>query len=504
MIPVLTGQRIREADAATITNEPISSLELMERAAEGCTAWFLAYIEADRPFKVVVGMGNNGGDGLAIARLLRTAGRTVSVVEVKHRALPSGEQKTNRDRWLEMGGSLLEVVDGSGAFPIADDEVVIDALLGVGVDRPLSGLLKSVVQFINRTPNPVYSIDLPSGLFSEDNSGNDLIGVVQADVVLAIGTPKLALLLPENEGVADHWVCIPIQLDAKYLASVGPPFALLELVDVRSILPRRSRFQHKGRSGHALLVAGSSGKWGAAVLAAKACARSGVGLISMALPADIQMVMLGVVPEVMAEPGPASGDGPSVDTSRFSAVGIGPGIGTNEGAARMLKALIQQAGSPLVMDADALNLLADNRTWLAFLPQNSILTPHPKEFDRLTETSKTGYERLEKARAFASKFQVVLVLKGAHTAICAPDGSVCFNSTGNPGMAKGGSGDALTGIITGLLAQGIAPLQAALAGVYLHGMAGDLAAAEIGWDALLPSDLIDHLPLAFKRIRNAS
>ena len=214
--------------------------------------------------------------------------------------------------------------------------------------------------------------------------------------------------------------------------------------------------------------------------------------------------MLGVLPEVMTEARRVQGEGPSFDPSRFSAVGLGPGIGTNEGAAGMVRSIIQRAGSPLVLDADALNLLAENRTWLAFLPRNSILTPHPKEFDRLSEPSRTGYERLEKARAFAVKFRVVLVLKGAHTAICAPDGSVSFNSTGNPGMAKGGSGDALTGIITGLLAQGSSPLQAALAGVYLHGLAGDLAAEKMGWDALLPSDLIDHLPLAFKRIRNAS
>ncbi|MBL7984178.1 MAG: NAD(P)H-hydrate epimerase, partial [Flavobacteriales bacterium] len=322
MIPVLTGQRIREADAATISNEPIASIHLMERAAQGCATWLLEHIAPALPVKVLVGMGNNGGDGLAIARLLRTAGRTVSVVEVKHRSVPSEEQKTNRDRWLHMGGSLLEVEDGSNTFPIADDEVIIDALLGVGLDRPLSGLLKSAVQLINRTPNPVYSIDLPSGLFSEDNSGNDLAGVVQADVVLAIGTPKLALLLPENEGAAHQWVCIPIQLDAKYLASSMTPFALVELHDLPSMLPSRTRFQHKGRSGHALIVAGSPGKWGAAALCAKACARSGVGLISMSLPPEVQTVMLGVLPEVMTEARPVQGEGPSFDPSRFSAVGI--------------------------------------------------------------------------------------------------------------------------------------------------------------------------------------
>jgi NAD(P)H-hydrate epimerase len=251
-------------------------------------------------------------------------------------------------------------------------------------------------------------------------------------------------------------------------------------------------------------VAGSSGKYGAAILATHACARSGVGLITAQLPLDLQPAMHAALPEVMALVDVFDKRTSGLGPHRFSAIGIGPGIGMEDDSARMLKHIVQDAPAPLVLDADALNILSENRTWLAFLPKGAILTPHPKEFDRLTDTSATGFERLAKARSFAVRFGIVLVLKGAHTAVCSPDGTVYFNTTGNPGMAKGGSGDALTGIITGLRAQGLEPTSAAVLGVYAHGLAGDLAAKDLGMDGMLPSDLIAHLPLAWSGIRASS
>ena len=507
MNPVLTSAQLREADACTISHEPIASIDLMERAANRCVAWVEMHfpLSAQPEFAVVCGPGNNGGDGLAIARLLFRSGHNVRAILCPGPKGLSPDAETNRQRLAITSVRLITVEMGSSLPVISGKEVVIDALFGTGLDRKLEGAYRELVMALNTLPNEVISIDMPSGLFAEDNQRNDPQAIVRADTVLTFETLKLALLLPENEAYVGNVEVLPIGLDVNFLASLATNYQMIEAVDVASYFRPRTRFAHKGHFGHALLISGSAGKAGAAVLAARACARSGVGLITVHLPADIQPVLHVSLPEAMV-----SSDGSNdhissfPDLTRCTAIGIGPGIGTADDTGRLLKRLITEVGSPMVVDADALNLLAENRTWLAFLPPNSILTPHPTEFDRLTEKSNSGFERLGRARDFAIKFGVVLVLKGAHTAICAPNGKVFFNSTGNPGMAKGGSGDALTGIITGLLAQGLAPLRAAIAGVFVHGLAGDLAAAELGMDGMLPSDLIDRIPFALKKIRGSN
>ncbi len=505
MIPVLAAEQIRKADYHTIAHEPIASIDLMERAAQACAEWLKAqYCMGEARYFVLAGCGNNGGDGLAIARLLAGTGAQVRVGLCRYKPELSADAQVNLARLAGTSVELLHLEVGSILAPPLENEVVIDALLGTGLDRPVTDWLKEIVVEVNRWTNTVVSIDLPSGLFAEDNSANDPKAIIQAEHILTFEVPKLALLLPENGPWVGQWHTLPIGLDRAFIEGLGAKDLLVEERDANALMPDRPRVAHKGTFGHALLVAGSAGKAGAAILAARACARSGCGLITVQLPADLQVAMHAALPEAMAVSDLFDKRMLAEGPAHFSAIGIGPGTGTGEEAATLLKRLLQDGPAPLVLDADALTILSENRTWLGFLPKRTILTPHPKEFDRLTEKSLTGYERLAKARAFAVRFRCVLVLKGAHTAICAPDGTVYFNSTGNPGMAKGGSGDALTGIITGLLAQGLEPVSAAVLGVYAHGFAGDLAAHERGMDGMLPSDLIDHLPLAWSRIRASS
>lgn len=504
MIPVLNARQTRETDAHTISHEPVASINLMERAARAACQWLIDRYSVRTSFRVLAGCGNNGGDGLAMARLLADEGARVRVNLFRHRPELSPDARVNLDRLAGTSVEMLDVPVGSIPVPPPDDEVVIDALLGIGTDRPLDGWLKDVVISVNGWRNEVVSIDMPSGLMAEDNAMNDPRAIVCADHVLTFEVPKLALLLPENGPFVGAWHCLPIGLDRAFMDGLGAKDLLIGSSDARELMPERPRAGHKGTFGHALLVAGSAGKAGAAVLAARACARSGVGLITVRLPVDLQAVMHVALPEAMTIDDPFEKRSLSGGRSRYSAIGIGPGIGTGDEAAVMLKRLVQEAHAPLVLDADALNILSENRTWLAFLPKRTILTPHPREFDRLTERSATGFERLAKARAFAVRFGSVVVLKGANTAVCSPDGKVYFNPSGNAGMAKGGSGDALTGIITGLLAQGMEPVSAAVLGVFAHGLAGDLTAERSGMDGMLPGDLIDDLPLAWKRIRASS
>lgn len=502
MIPILSADELRQADAYTIAHEPIASINLMERAALACAKKLMETLVSDVPVVVLAGMGNNGGDGLAMARILHMAGHTVQVLVPRHKQDGSPDYEVNVQRAQKAGISVDLLEEGAELPPFAPGAYVIDALFGTGLQRPITGWLKAWVMALNARPNEVLAIDMPSGLFSEDNTKNDVDAIVQANRTFTLELPKLALLLPDNARYSGDWEVIPIGLDRNFIAGLELEAVLLEAAEIAAMLPERNRFSHKGDHGHAWILAGSKGKMGAALLAAKACLRSGCGLLTVHVPAGQEAVVHTVVPESMV-----SSDKESAilsvlpGLSKASAIGIGPGIGTAEGTARMLKLLIQEASVPLVLDADALNILAENKTWLAFLPAGSILTPHPKEFERLAGKAANDHERLMQAKDLAMRMRSVVVLKGAYTAICSPDGKIFFNGTGNPGMAKGGSGDALTGIITSLRAQGLDPLSAALVGVYTHGLAGDLAALERGMDGILPTDLIELLPEAWKQLR---
>lgn len=475
---------------------------MMERAAGNCAAKLIGVLGKETPVAVLAGMGNNGGDGLAMARILHMAGqREVQVIVAQYKSQGSADFEANLNRVREADLAVLILQEGSDLPELHPNVLVIDALFGTGLERPLSGWLKTLVMQLNGLPNQVLAIDLPSGLFADDNARNDMEAIVQADRTFTLELPKLALLMPDHARFCGDWEVVPIGLDKAFIASLGSGLALLEPSDVAAMLPARHRAAHKGTFGHAWLLCGGPGKMGAAILASRACLRSGCGLLTVHVPAGQDVALHVAAPEAMVsmDEGPCISELPKF--YRAAAIGAGPGIGTADETARMLKLLIQNAPAPLVLDADALNILSENKTWLAFLPPGTVLTPHPAELDRLTGKAESSHARLMQAKELAVKHRSVVVLKGANSAVCSPDGRIFFNSTGNAGMAKGGSGDVLTGIITGLRAQGLDALPAALLGVYAHGLAGDLAANKLGMDGMLPSDLTAHLPEAWMQLR---
>ncbi len=376
---------------------------------------------------------------------------------------------------------------------------MIDAMLGSGLSRPLEGLLADVVRHINASGAPVVSIDFPTGLFCEDNRQNEPKNIIRADYTLSFQLPKLAFMFASNEQYLGSWYLIDIGLHPEAIQAATTRHFYLQASEIRNLYRPRKKFAHKGHFGHAYLMAGSYGKAGAAVLAARAALRTGVGLLTVQIPSAGYGVIQTAVPEAMCVPDEQPHFISEVaDLEGYNVIGTGPGLNTHDQTARALKLLIQNTSVPMVLDADALNILADNLTWCGFLPKGSVFTPHPGEFDRLAGKSANEHDRFEKAIELAHRFQVHIVLKGAHTMVVSPDGRCFFNSTGNPGMASGGSGDVLTGMIMGWLAQNYSPLHSCLMAVYLHGRAGDLAANRKGYEGLTAGDIIEQIPKAIK------
>ncbi len=497
---ILKASQIRRIDAYTIDQEPISSAGLMERAAGRCFEWIRRRMPEKRPVRIFCGMGNNGGDGLVIARLLADSGHQVVVHIVRHSDRASEDFLLNEERLVGLRNLRQHNLTGEAEMPAIDPgEVIVDALLGSGLDRPLEGLLAKVVQHINASSAVVVAIDFPTGLFCEDNRNNDPQRIVRADYTLSFQSPKLAFMFPSNDRFLGEWYLLDIGLHPKGIAQAETRYHYLQASEVRGLYRPRKKFSHKGHFGHGLLLAGSHGKAGAGVLAARAALRSGAGLMTVHLPGCAYEIMQTCVPEAMcvADENPRILSGIS-SLDGFNAIAVGPGIGTHEQTARALKLLIQNATVPMVLDADALNILSENLTWCGFLPKGSIFTPHPGEFDRMAGKTTDDLDRFEKALELAHRFQVYVVLKGGHTAVVCPDGRAFFNSTGNPGLATGGTGDVLTGVILGWLAQNYSPLHACLLGVYLHGRAADLASARLGQEGLIASDVVELLPRAIK------
>lgn len=500
---ILTSAQIRELDQYTIAHEPIASIDLMERAAKAITHAITGRWGKETPIVTFAGPGNNGGDALAVSRMLLELGYSVKVYLFNTSGHLSEDCAANRRRLLEMkrDGVLTEVIQEFDPPQLEAQSLAIDGLFGSGLNKPLAGGFASLVKYINASPAQVVSIDVPSGLMAEDNTYNVRANIIRAKLTLTLQQPKLSFLFAENQSFIGELQVLDIQLSREGTDRLEPFFETIEEDRVRPRILHRAPFVHKGEMGHALLVAGKYGMGGAAILAAKACLRSGVGKLTVHSPRKNNTIMQLAVPEaiVQLDHEDALFSEP-IDTEDYSALGIGPGLGTNEQTAIALIAQLRRAQCPIVADADALNILANHRAWLQQLPRNIILTPHAKEFDRMMGHCSDSFERLCKARDMAQRLHIHIILKGHNTAICLPNGHVLFNPTGNAGMATAGSGDVLTGILTALLARGYEPADACMVGVYLHGLAGDLAASEMGMESLVASDIISHLPQAFKRL----
>lgn len=496
---IFTSAEISEIDSATIRLEPVTPAGLMERAATTFVERLKDTIPPEKKVNVFAGPGNNGGDGLVIARLLYEEGHPVRVFIVETGSAHSSEFRLNADRLERAGISPLTMAD-PGLFPaIGRDEVIIDAIFGTGLSKPPAGVAAEVIRKINQTGAYVVSVDVPSGLFCEDNNGADRDRMVRASQTITFQFPKIAFMFAGNEDQAGKWEVIDIGLHAATIASMPSPYHYIMRENVRPLLQKRKKFDHKGIFGHALIIAGSYGKAGAATLAAGAALRSGAGLVTVHTPASAVTALQASLPEAMVSPDPGTGNVTVMpDLTPFDAAGVGPGLGTDPDTAGVLRTLLETATIPLVLDADALNIMARNRELLDLIPPGTVLTPHPGEFRRLAGTDSTDFRLLEEQRDFAARHNCIVVLKGAHTSITLPGGEVFFNSTGNPGMATGGSGDVLTGIIASLLAQGYDPADAAVAGVYLHGVAGDVALRIHSEESVIAGDILMNIGRAFR------
>lgn len=500
---IFSSTQIHELDKYTIDHEPIKSIDLMERAASRIVAEIRHLCTAYNTIVVFAGPGNNGGDALAVARILASEGLKVKAWLFNTTGRLSADCKTNRDRLTGMKelDSFTMVIDEFDPPTLDASTLVIDGLFGVGLNKPLTGGYASLVKYINASPSKVVSIDMPSGLMSESNEYNVRSNIIRADVTVTIQQPKLSFLFAENQQFIGELKVVDINISKEGMAQVDAHITILEEDDVRCRMRQRNDFAHKGTMGHALIIAGSRGMAGAAMLATKACLRSGVGKVTVHTPAaNIIPLQIGV-PEAILDIDPDNCFfTEAVSTDRFQAMGIGPGLGNNENSAITMIGQLRRAQCPIVIDADAINILATHKAWMQQLPAGCILTPHIGEFERLEGASSDSYDRLSKAIILADRQQAYIVLKGHYTAIVTPGGRIMFCPTGNSGMATAGSGDVLTGVITALLARGYAQADACLVGTYLHGLAGDIAAEKFGKESLMASDIIDALPEAFMRV----
>ena len=501
---IFTSAQIHELDQYTIEHEPIRSIDLMERAAKALTHAIMEEWSNKTPIVVFAGAGNNGGDALAVARLLFAEGYQVKVVLFNISNHLSENCALNKSRLIDTKHfkDFTEVNVSFDPPELTAETLVIDGLFGIGLNKPLAGGFASLVKYINQSPSKVVSIDVPSGLLAEDNSRNVRANIIKADLTLTLHQKKLSFLLGESQQFLGRVKVLDIRLSREFISKTGAQYAILEESEVREKLLTRGDFVHKGTMGNALLIAGSYGMAGAAVLATRACLRSGAGKVTVHTPKKNYDIMQTAVPEaIMQIDHEETYFSEAVNVEDFDALGIGPGLGQQENTAIAMISQIRRAQCPVVADADALNMLASHRAWLQQLPKNIIMTPHAAEFDRLNGTPSNGdYERLEQAQNLAQSLTAYILLKGHNSALCLPNGNILFNPTGNSGMATAGSGDVLTGIITALLARGYNHTDACAVGMYLHGLAGDLAANDLGKESLIAGDIIDYLPKAFKRL----
>jgi len=499
---IFTAQQIREGDAFTIRQEKISSADLMERAARKCFEWIAENIPYNTPILTVCGMGNNGGDGLALTRILLQEGYSAKAVVLKLSDSFSPDASLNFTRLHQLAPDNIKMLsEGMFITDLPERILIVEALFGTGFEHLLSGWAADFLMDINALPNRVVSIDIPGGLPS-DALPDKNAAVVKADDTLSFQFYKRSFLHPEAGPYVGNVHVLDIGINERFIRDTHTQYYLNTLEVIQGIYRPREAFSHKGNYGKALLIGGQQGMAGAIHLSAKAALRSGAGLVKILAPEIVCDVLQVALPEAIT----LSGGQQFIEAIELPeeklSIGIGPGLGIHPQTKQALYHLLEQLQQPVVLDADALNLIAEDKEMLNLLPAHSILTPHPKEFERLFGVFPDSMLQTEWARGVAMKYNIVLVLKGHHTAVLMPDGSCWYNTSGNAGMATGGSGDVLTGILTSLLAQGYTSREAALLGVYLHGRSGDIYAAQHSQEALIARDIIDNLGKAFLELRN--
>lgn len=497
MIKILSSKQIKDVDIYTIANEPIKSIDLMERAATNLF-YKLINVHGYKKYFLLAGPGNNGGDAVALFRMLIESEIQASLIVLNETDNFSEDCLLNIQRLKEKNIVFL-CCKTFFDFPKIDEEsIIIDGIFGSGLNKPIKGFYANVIEHINKLPNHKIAIDIPSGLFS-DNNRNNHGAIIMANETYTLQIPKLAFFFAENSKYVGDLSIVDIGLHPKAIELAETKYFLTEPNDINNLYIPRPKHTHKGNFGHTLVVAGNDGKYGAMVLCASACLRSGAGIVSVLTNNKGELVLNSSIPEAMTISNLS--DLTHDDMERFTSIGIGPGIGVSNESEALLLNIIKNYDNPMVLDADALNLIAKNRDILEFIPKESILTPHVGEFDRLFGKCNDTLERIEKASEFCKTHNMLLILKGKNSAVIDKQGCVHFNNTGNQGMSTAGSGDVLTGIISGLLSVGYKPKYAAMLGVWLHGKAGDKALDKESFESLIATDIIKQLGSAFKTIR---
>lgn len=495
---IFTAEKIRQADEFTIKNEPISSFFLMERAATSCANWIFKNCKNHTKFAVFCGSGNNGGDGLAIARMLYLKGFDVEVFVDINRLEFSSDAQQNFNLVKEISGISVRDFKEAINDEFCNQTIIIDAIFGTGLTRKLEGFYVDLITFLNSTKNPKIAIDVPSGLFLDEFLQENQV-VFKANYTLSFQFWKRSFLHPETGVFTGKVIILDIQLDSNFIENTQSDYFVIDEEVILEIFKPRNQYSHKGNYGKVVIVGGSYGKIGAAVLATQSALKTGSGLTFTIAPNFANTILQIACPEAMF----VSGGENFVNFIEFDnekTYGIGPGLGTEKETGKAIIEFLKKTSKPLVLDADALNLIAKSEENLNYIPKKSIITPHPKEFERLFGKTNNSFERLDLAKKKATQYDIFIVLKDHHTQVVTPKGLVFYNITGNSGLAKGGSGDILTGIITSLLAQNYSPKDACLLGVWLHGKAADFAAEKFSEEAMLPTDVINELGNVFLKI----
>ena len=499
---IFTSHQIAIIDSFTIINEPVSESDLVKRAAKKLYEWLKTEINKKQQIFIFAGPGNNGNDAIALTSILAARDFNCNLFLIKNRTLKSVSRKELLGETYLFGSVHVKEIEVDSDIPeIPSDAIVVEGIFGTGLNRCAEGIYCPVIERINNSGARVISIDLPSGLFAEENATPEKNAIIWANNTLTFEFPKLCMFFKESSQYIGKWKVLPIGLHNEIIEKTETNFFMLTEELISKGLKPREKFSHKGNFGHSLLIAGSYGMGGSAILAAKGAMRSGAGLLTVHIPKLLYEIIQISVPEAICSVDWSDSIFTGVENiDNYNAIAVGPGLGKSPETVDGLRKLLKSNKKPMVIDADALNIIAAEKDLINLIPEGSVITPHPGEFARIAGETENSYEAVMKQLELSVKYKIVVVLKGAHTSVTTPDGEIFFNSTGNAGMATAGSGDVLTGVILALLSQGYSSKIAAVTGVFIHGLAGDIAVETTGENSLMASDIAASLGAAFKRI----